>query len=289
MARILAVGVATVDLVQVVDTYPAADDEVRAASQFLWRGGNATNSLVVLGQLGHDCSWLGTLAEDDLASLICADLDRHHIDYQHCRRYAHASSPTSHITLTKSSASRCIVHYRDLPELSEADCLLVDLSEFDWLHVEGRNVGVTRAFLQNARKLYPRLPVSVEIEKPRNEIESLLPLADYVLFSKAYAQAKGYNSAASLLEDLAADQQNRVHVCAWGDQGAACMTAAAEMLTSPAVVLDKVVDSRAAGDVFNAAWIHAMLNGQSAQQCLQQACELAASKCGQFGIDGLLS
>jgi ketohexokinase len=49
------VGIATLDIINVVDTYPAENSEVRALSQQKVRGGNATNSLVVLSQLGYQC------------------------------------------------------------------------------------------------------------------------------------------------------------------------------------------------------------------------------------------
>ena len=289
MARILACGVATIDLVQVVSQYPAEDAELRAEAQYLWRGGNATNTLAVLSQCGHDCSWLGTLADDDLADVICRDLDRHRIDYSLCRRHSNSSTPTSHIILSGETASRTIVHYRELAELSAADCEDIDLSGFDWLHVEGRNIDVTKLFLQKVRQQYPRLAVSLEVEKAREDIESLIPLADYVLFSKHYARSKGHYTAESLLNVFADEQQNRVHVCAWGDEGAWCRNPAGEILHSPALQLEKLVDSRAAGDVFNAGWIHAMSTGKDLQTCLQQACELAGRKCAQPGVDGLLT
>lgn len=64
MSRILAIGIATLDIVNLVADYPPEDSEVRALDQRVSRGGNATNTLVVLSQLGHRCSWGGVLAED---------------------------------------------------------------------------------------------------------------------------------------------------------------------------------------------------------------------------------
>jgi ketohexokinase len=52
--------------------------------------------------------------------------------------------------------------------------------------------------------------------------------------------------------------------------------------------VERAVETRGAGDVFNAAWIDAMLNGQTLESCLQQACALAGRKCAMLGIDGLL-
>ena len=88
MAKVLCIGVATLDWVQVVRQYPVVDSEVRAEQQYLWRGGNATNTLVVLSQLVEQCSWFGTLADDAFADLICADLDLYEINYSLCPRIA---------------------------------------------------------------------------------------------------------------------------------------------------------------------------------------------------------
>jgi ketohexokinase len=286
VARVLATGVATIDLVQVVDRYPREDEECRARDQYLWRGGNATNSLVVLSQLGHDCQWLGTLADDALSDVIRRDLDHYRVDYTACPVHHAAVTPTSHITLNQHSGSRTILHYRDLPELTLAETA-IELAQIDWLHVEGRNVEVTRQMLQQARERYPALPISLEIEKPRDVIESLLPYVDHVLFSRAWARAQGYDSAAEMLAAYAPLQASRIHVCAWGEQGAWARDATGRIVHSPARVPPRVMDTRAAGDVFNAAWIHASLAGQSVEQALQFACRLAGMKCGQPGLDGL--
>ena len=53
MARILGIGIATLDVINIVDEYPREDDEIRANGQRIARGGNVTNTLVVLSQLGH--------------------------------------------------------------------------------------------------------------------------------------------------------------------------------------------------------------------------------------------
>ena len=48
MSRILGIGIATVDVVVDVDHYPLEDEELRASSQRVSRGGNATNTLTIL-------------------------------------------------------------------------------------------------------------------------------------------------------------------------------------------------------------------------------------------------
>jgi len=289
MANILAVGVATIDWIQVVDEYPAVDTELRAREQHLWRGGNATNTLVVLSQLGHTCSWLGTLADDTFADLICRDLDKYNINYSHCHRVPDSVSPSSHILLSEASGSRNIVHYRELPELLAADASDIDYTKWDWLHFEGRNVAETALLMQQVRSQVPNVTISLELEKPRDRIEQLFGYADVLLCGQHFARAHGHNSGEGFLKAMQTDLPGTCEmICAWGKQGAFFMSENGEVLTVPAFAQEKVIDSRAAGDVFNAAYIDARVQGLSLAESIESACKLAGHKCGHQGLDGFV-
>lgn len=287
MSRILAIGIATLDIINDVAEYPVEDSEVRAFGQRIARGGNATNTLTVLSQLGHACSWGGVLADDAGSVHILADLAAHHIDLRHCRRLPQGRNPTSCILVSRVSGSRSIVHYRDLPEYGHADFATVDLSRFDWLHLEGRNVEETVSMLRHVRRTAPQLPVSVEIEKPRPSIEALLPWADLLLFSRTYALARGCADAESLLAQVRTQAPQADLVCSWGADGAWACGRDGRMYTSAAVAPLRVVDTLGAGDTFNAACIDARLRGAGLADMLQAACCLAGRKCGQLGFAGL--
>ena len=204
MATIVAVGIATLDIINTVDDYPAEDAEVRATAQRRCRGGNATNTLVVLSQLGHHCRWAGVLAREPDAATVLADLDAHGVASSDCLWQDTGKIPTSYIVHNRRNGSRTIVHYRDLNEYPARAFAELDLSAVDWLHFEGRNVADTVQMLQSARARQPGLPISVEIEKPREGIETLLPLADVILFSRQYALQRGFDTAATFLPSMRA-------------------------------------------------------------------------------------
>ena len=62
--RILCVGIACVDIVSSVAAYPKEDDDARALDQEMRRGGNSSNSLTVLSQLGVQGYFCGCLGGD---------------------------------------------------------------------------------------------------------------------------------------------------------------------------------------------------------------------------------
>ncbi len=287
MARILGIGIATLDIINTVNGYPAEDAEVRAISQQRRRGGNCTNTLAVLSQLGHRCTWGGVLADEPDCSPIRDDLERHRIELHAVRSVAHGKVPTSYIVLNRRNGSRSIVHYRDLPEFGYEDFARIALRDYQWLHFEGRNVAETRRMLQRARDVMPAVPRSVEIEKPRPDIEQLFEHADVLLFSRHYAIARGYTDPQEFLRSIAGETLNTARVLAWGEAGAYALDRDGRLIHSPANPPPRLIDTLGAGDAFNAGIIDALLRGETLEAALHHACRLAGRKCGHEGLDFL--
>ena len=217
MSRILGIGIATLDIINTVDGYPKEDAEVRAERQQLRRGGNCTNTLVVLSQLGHHCAWGGVLTSDSSSNYIRDDLEKHHIDLSNIHNLNKGKIPTSYITLNRRNGSRTIVHYRDLREFDYEDFTRINLQDYDWLHFEGRNVPETQRMMQRAKEIAPHIPRSVEIEKPRADIEKLFVDIDVILFSRHYALARVYDDPQRFITDIAKETSERMRFLTWGE------------------------------------------------------------------------
>jgi ketohexokinase len=299
MANILGVGIATLDIVNTVDGYPPEDAEVRAISQMHRRGGNVTNTLVVLSQLGHQTVWAGTLADDASSDLIRDDLTRYSVNLEPVEIIPGGCAPTSYITLNNQNGSRTIVHYRDLPEYTFESFRQIDLTAFDWLHFEGRNVEQTRQMLEHANKTVPHIPRSVEIEKTRNNIEVLCSLAHLLLYSRSYVEncilqdkllevSNKSQTPVTFLAEMHRQIPTADHVCTWGSDGAYGVFHTGEQQHASPKRIDRVVDTIGAGDTFAAGLIHARLEKRNYADSLKAACELAGKKCGQQGLDGLV-
>jgi ketohexokinase len=287
MAHILGIGIATLDIINTVDGYPPEDAEVRALGQQRRRGGNCTNTLAVLSQLGHRCSWGGVLAEEPDGLLIHKDLENHHIELDASRTVAHGKVPTSHIVLNRRNGSRTIVHFRDLPEFAYEDFARIELRDYQWLHFEGRNVAETRRMLASARDTVPAVPRCVEFEKPRPDIEQLFEYADVLLFSRHFAASRGFTDPERFMRSIDRETPNTARVLAWGEAGAYALDRDGLLSHSPAYPPPHLIDTLGAGDTFNAGIIDAILRGDSLEAALHHACKLAGQKCGHEGLDFL--
>lgn len=282
MARILLVGTATLDLVFGLDYHPDADEEMRAQSLRICRGGNAANTAVVLSRLGHQAEFLGVLAEAPETAVIERDFVAHEVVFAHCPRLP-GRPPTSSIYL--NAGSRSIVHYRDLPELDAASLLAIDLAGYDWLHFEGRNVEVLSEMLASVRSRYPCLPISLELEKPRSGIEALFGQADLLLCSRGFAAHYGYEMSQDFLLWMSERSPRAIVVVAWGAGGAYGVTQDGAICHAPATELMQVVDALGAGDTFNGGMVDAIARGLQLDRALFSACSLAGRKCSIHGFD----
>ncbi len=277
---VLGVGIATLDLVFGADHYPAEDEEMRAQSLRISRGGNATNTLVMLSQLGHTCRWAGVLAEAPESAIITSELEQYRVDYRHTVRHA-GRPPTSSITLT--GHSRTIVHYRDLAELTAAEFATVPLTGVDWVHFEGRAIGELRQMIARVRAERPDCTISLEAEKWRDELETVLPLPDVLIAGKALAAHLKLAEPDAMLDWLRSHSPTARIALAWGERGA-LGDAHGQRFHAPAVVIDQLVDTLGAGDAFNAGLIDALARRLPFAEALGHANAIAAKKCARFGF-----
>lgn len=279
MTRVICVGIATLDIVNLVMEYPPEDSEVRALGQSRRTGGNAANTAMVLAQLGLDVHWLGNLGQP--CEIADRDFSRHGVDISDAVRIVGKPMPTSYILLSEATGSRSIVHYRDLPEYLASDFATLDLCGFHWVHFEGRAIDQLALMLGRTGDI-PDLTVSLEVEKARPGIENLFAHADLLLFARDYARARGFVDAVALLESL---PRGSVATCTWGGSGAWAVDREGQVHHAAVNLSQGAVDTLGAGDVFNAGMIHALSHGLPVARALEEAVSLAAAQCTVDGLE----
>ncbi|KAM4012349.1 ketohexokinase isoform 4-T4 [Anomaloglossus baeobatrachus] len=184
----------------------------------------------------------------------------------------------------------------NLPDVTADDFQKVDLTQYKWIHWEGRNAEEQINMIHrvnNYNKSCPtdqRITVSVEIEKEREELYQLFQYGEVVFVSKDVARHFGFTSSAEAVVGLYPRVKKGAYlVCAWAEEGADALGPDGHVLHSPSFPPEKIVDTLGAGDTFNASVIYALSNGQSMQEAITFGCRIAGKKCGIQGYDGIVS
>ncbi|XP_022071031.1 ketohexokinase-like isoform X1 [Acanthochromis polyacanthus] len=181
----------------------------------------------------------------------------------------------------------------NLPDVTAEDFSKVNLSQFRWIHWEGRNADEQVKMIQQVEMHNSRLPqqqritVSVEIEKIREPLYQLFPHGDVVFVSKDVARHFGFQSAEAALRGFYPRvRQGAVLICAWAEKGASALGPDG-FFHSDAFPPPSLVDTLGAGDTFNAAVIYTLSHGGTVQEALTFGCRVAGAKCGFHGYDGI--
>ncbi|KAG7494766.1 ketohexokinase isoform X2 [Solea senegalensis] len=293
--KILCVGLVCLDIISVVDKYPEEDTDSRCVSQRWQRGGNASNSCTVLSLLGAQSAFMGSLCAGPVADFILEDFHKVSIDVSLVCEHAQCVAPASVVISNVRTGSRTILHMnRNLPDVTADDFSKVDLSQFKWIHWEGRNAAEQIKMIQQVVKFNEALPrqqrisISVEIEKTREALYELFPHGDVVFVSKDVARHFGFQSAEAAVRGLYHRvKDGSVLICPWAEHGADALGPDGIVLHSDAFPPEALVDTLGAGDTFNAAVIFMLSKGGCLQEALTFGCRVAGRKCGFHGFDNI--
>ena len=140
--------------------------------------------------------------------------------------------------------------------------------------------------MQRVRRESPKLPVSLEVEKLREGMDQLFPLAHLLLVSSDFMRQSGCEQD-ELLQILRQQAPDADIVLMLGKEGAIGLTQQGKYYRQQAFSPDKVVDTLAAGDTFNAGIIDGLCRNHDLKNAMRFAARLAGNKCGQSGLHGL--
>jgi sugar/nucleoside kinase (ribokinase family) len=101
-------GLATLDIVQLIDRLPLANEKVAALDFLVAAGGPAANAAVAFAHCGGRASLVTALPDHAMTALITADLVAHGVDVTAAASYE-GPPVTASILVTKSTGERAVV------------------------------------------------------------------------------------------------------------------------------------------------------------------------------------
>ncbi len=276
----VALGAICTTAIYQVATIETAPAKVMASNRCTVVDGMAISAACAFQKLGGHAQVWARVGQDAEADAMREALTQEGVDARGLFTVPGARS--SHATvIVDALGQRLVVPFHDPQVDASPDWLpLHELAQTDLLHCDVRWPQGALAALQSARQ--QGIPTMVDGDvAPQEVLHSLMPLADYAVFSDAGLRTyTGIQDVPQALLQVA--QQHSRHVGASCGEEGYYWVQDGKIAHAPAIAV-KVVDTLSAGDVFHGALALAILEGQEIAQAARFACAAASLKCTRFG------
>ncbi|HVX98819.1 MAG TPA: PfkB family carbohydrate kinase [Pseudorhodoplanes sp.] len=278
-ARILCVGVSTLDQIFKVQSFPVPGEKTRAVDFIEISGGNAGNAAIAAARLGGQVLLSSPVGDDRIGAAIRQYLESEGID---CSRFVvlpRAMSSLSAIVVDRTG-ERTIVSRRgeslDGARLADADALTQSVRA---VLIDNRFPEFSLGVAVAARR--HNVPVVLDADNPTRLTAELFAASTHIIFS-----AHGLRETAHIDDPQAALQKIAAMTDAYlsvtgGNAGAWWLHRGRAGRENAFAV--EAIDTLGAGDVYHGAFALALAEGQDEASARRFSAAAAALKCTRFG------
>ncbi|GJD10556.1 Ketohexokinase [Galdieria sulphuraria] len=315
--KVVGVGMAGLDFIAKVATFPEPDQKLRTLDSSIQGGGNAANTLTCLRRLGIEVILVTKIGDDISGQSILEEFEREGMDTSFIIRQEETQSAFTYVIVDVSTSTRTCIHTPSKAELTSEEVNVSCLNGASLLHLDGRHPSAALKIAQHARD--KGIPIVLDVERRREGLENLLCLADYIITnaefpSEYFGQLNRLNGLEKLLDAYPA----RWVISTLGKEGCVMMsrldsdreektanlshfpimavkttfplpTPCRECLPKyrlidcPCWPVERVVDTTGAGDAFIGGIIYAILHHFDQEHMLYFASRVAAEKLSALG------
>jgi sulfofructose kinase len=279
---VLGVGCNSVDYVYRLPAAPRADSataKMRIRSHTVFCGGQTATAMAACAALGLRAGYLGAVGDDDNGRRLRSELERRGVDVSHVLT-RHCPNRFAVITVDHDSGERVVLWDRDdrlnlaapeIPREAIAAARLVHVDD------EDQEAAIVAATLARAAGV----PVTSDLERMTAHTAALVAAVSIPIFNQhLLPQFTGERDPEASLRTLRKSHAGLL--CVTLGANGAMLLAGDELIHDEGFEVE-AVDTTAAGDVFRAAFIHALLKGETPRTMLRFANAAAAVSCTRAG------
>jgi sugar/nucleoside kinase (ribokinase family) len=256
-------------------------------------GGSAANTLAGLANLGHETSFIGQVADDQLGEVFAHDVRAGGIDFTVTPREGEPPTARCLILVTPDGQRTMNTFLGAAQYLPESAVDTAKIAASTWLYLEGYlwNAPESRAAMTGAikaakaagRKVALTLSDAFVVHGHRDEFFDLIDAGAIDLLFANDTEVRAMMQTEDIREAVTAlAARVPTLVCTHGAAGAEAHHGG-EHARVPAEPVDAVVDTTGAGDLFAAGVFAGLAEGRSLADCLTMGAVCAAEVISHYG------
>ncbi len=275
--RGLFVGLTTIDIHYLVDTFPTTNAKMVAGDFAMTVGGPATNGAITFAHLGGNSHLLSAIGQHPFTPFIEGELHQYHVVCTDLSPTA-TQLPTVSSIVTTHGGHRAILNTRSSPTSNIGNATWIAYHEdYDVVLVDGFNMDTCCTVALQAHEC--GIPVVLDGGSWKEGMERLLPFVDSAICSEQFRSPDGEDEETVLA--YLARQGVSYRAITRGERPIIYSTpeGTGEIAIEPV----QVVDTLGAGDILHGAFCFYYAADSSFVPALLQASRVAALSCQTFG------
>lgn len=281
---VVGLGVATVDLIMVVDDFPGGETVQRADASVVSGGGPVATAMVALARLGGRGAMLDRIGDDLFGRVILEEFAAEGVDCSGMVLEKGRSSSKASILVRKRDGARAITFSPgDSGELAPAMVREDIIRTSRILHLNGRHFEASLHAARVARDAGVSVSFDGGAHRFHPSHRELFPKVDICIVAQEYAAcATGESDPGAAAKALLAEGP-RLAVITQGSAGSLICTTEGECFRQDAFPVDEVVDTTGAGDAYHGAFLFGVARGYSLRDSARLAAAVGALNTRALG------
>jgi sulfofructose kinase len=272
-ARVVCIGIATLDSIAVVDRLPEPGERMPAREARVAGGGVAATASVALARLGVPVAFVGRVGDDAAGPIVAEGLSREGVDTSGLR-VVPGRTPVTLVFVEAGTGERTLVpDTRGVPPIQLTDADIARCAEAEWIHVD-QTGHPTVAGLRTAG-------VRARVSFDGGNVDREYDLGQVDLYAPTERALLARYPGRALVDAIGAATAEgpELVVVTRGDEGSIAAGGTSSVVAEADRFETDVVSTLGAGDVFHGALLAALLDGREIQEALRRANAAAALSC----------
>ncbi len=288
---IVGIGMSMIDLLQVVEDFPADEGVTEVLESKLLGGGPVPTALVTAATLGSNTAIIDRIGADWRGEQVAMEYQRAGVDLRGLSLEKSRSTTFGSVLVRKRDGRRHVVFSPgDFTPLSTDELPMDLIRSAKVLHLNGRHWPACVDAAKAAREAGVQVSFDGGANRFDEKFLEILPLVDILIVARDFAEKLTDSDDTGDQLGAMITLGPKIAGVTDGANGAWFATEKGEdVFLQAAYPVDQVVDTTGCGDVFHGAFLFGHAQGWSVRECAQLASAAAAANATALGGRGKIA
>ena len=282
-------GMSMVDLLQVVEDFPAVEGVTETRNSKLMGGGPVPTALCTAGLLGAKVQVIDRIGADWKGDLVEKEYQQYGVDTKHLILEPDRTTTFGSVLVRQKDGARHVIFSPgDFTPLAEDELPVDVLENCKLLHLNGRHWPACVTAAEITKNAGGQVSFDGGAGRYDQKFDALLQQVDILIVARDFAEK--FSGSEKLEDQAVALIETGASIVAITDgvEGSLFATSEGEVFHQPAFQVDKVVDTTGCGDAFHGGFLYAYSSGWQLREAASFASAVAAINATGLGGRGHL-